>query len=139
MKFSLLVVLFGVGAVLLVVGASVVLLIILARAIFLGTRIGALRVMLRAPDSRQWQRGYARYGRYHLAWAKLFSLKMRPDLLLPRQKVKLVVQPQNEQLGGAVLVTLVYHDKEYELLMSQGDYTGLVSWVDSAPPGELRY
>lgn len=134
MKMTLLFV--WIGIVLLVV--AVVLLALISRAIYLGTRIGAFRAMLRFPDSGRWHRGYARYGRHHLAWASLYSLRVRPNLLLPREKVSIVVQPQDTQWVGAVLLNLKYKDKDYQLLMSQGDYTGLVSWIDSVPPGEVR-
>lgn len=106
---------------------------LVARIAFLSTRIGAFRTVLRIPGRTGWRRGYACYGRHNLAWNPLIALSVAPGLLLPRVSLEVLGVSHNEE-AGTTLLRLRSGDSEYQLILSTGDYTGLVSWVDSAPP-----
>lgn len=112
-----------------------VALFVVGRIIFLSTRIGAFRTLLRVPRQTNWRRGYARYGRHNLAWNSLIRLGMSPDLLLPRSSLEVLGVSHNAEVG-TTLLRLRSEDREYQLILSTGDYAGLVSWVDSSPPQE---
>lgn len=119
--------------ILLLSALMILFLFVVGRIIYLGTRIGAFRTVLRGPGDTGWRRGYARYGQHNLAWNALVSLRIAPGLLLPRTSLE-VLGVNHDTAAGTTQMHLRAGDAEYQLILSTGDYTGLVSWVDSAPP-----
>lgn len=129
-------------AVALVIGCLAVGGFILGRIYILSRQRGSFRTFMRTVDHQNpekttdWMRGYACYGRTNLAWSGLVRLRTRPDLLLPRTTLELVRAPKHEPETGTTTLYLSDGPKQYEVVLSTGDYQGVVSWVDSAPPEE---
>lgn len=117
--------------------AALFCLFVLVRLYYLGSRIGAFRTLLRIGEGAPWMRGYARYGRYNMAWSRLISLSIRPRYLFSRARLQLDGPPERDTRLGTVTLMLSYGETHIELVVSEGDYSGLVSWIDSLPPGEL--
>ncbi len=111
---------------------------VLVRVYILSHRRGSFRTMLRitqGPGSEQgWMRGYACYGQTNMAWSALMSFRVRPDLLLPRTSLDLRGTPLHDPETGTATLFLGDDERSYEMVLSTGDYEGLVSWVTSAPP-----
>lgn len=115
-------------------------------------RLGAtfecsLRNQASAP-STGWALGAARYNQSSLEWFRFFSLALRPRLAIPRSAVR-VLETRHPELVEAVAlgahrrvirVETVGGDPrpEWELAMSQESLTGLLSWLEAAPPGVRR-
>lgn len=116
-------------------GALAVALFVLIRIVYLSSRIGTFRSVLRVPGGDGWKRGYARYGQRNLAWNALVHFGFSPNLLLPRSSLEVLGVSHNQD-AGTTLIRLHSGEVEYQLILSTGDYTGLVSWLDSAPPQE---
>ena len=93
-----------------------------------------------------WNLGMARYEGERLLWYRIFSLDMGPYLELDRKRTTWVGQraPTEEEtmvlFDDHQVVTLAGVDKaggarEYELAMTPGSVTGLMSWLEASPPG----
>ncbi|MFT0762764.1 DUF2550 family protein [Scrofimicrobium sp. R131] len=114
---------------------------LLGRIYVLSHRLGSFRTLLRVIDPKEpshdsgWMRGYARYGRSNMAWSGLVRFRVTPDLLLARTSLELVEQPRHHPTMGTSVLHLRDGDCEYEMVLSTGDYEGVISWIDSAPPG----
>ncbi len=101
-----------------------------------------------APDARRgsgWALGVARYSGDNLEWFRAFSLAFRPKLIFPRSQVRVGEQRDPDRAESALL----YEDQRilrlnladgdsWELALSAASLTGLLSWLESAPPG-TRY
>lgn len=111
----------------------------LIRALYLASRIGAFRTLLRRLGPLKWRRGYARYGQFNMAWSPLISLSLRPELLLPRAQLEVIGEATLDSEDGTTILRLRCRAEEYELILSTGDYNGLVSWIESSPPQEAPF
>ena len=89
-----------------------------------------------------WMLGVARYERDRLDWFRVFTLSPRPSRSLTRSR--LVILDRRAPLGaeahvlmpGSVIVRCAYGHSTMELAMSEGAYSGLATWLESAPPGQ---
>lgn len=108
-----------------------------------GTFACSLRRDLSAPSSR-WVLGVARYRDRELQWFPAFSLS-----LWPRQRFdRTLVRAGEQRLPSRVEADLLYDEQRIlsldgppggvELAMTAGSLTGLLSWLEAAPPG-MRY
>ena len=116
MGYAILLVLAGI-----ILLAALIGVYFLVRMYYLGSRVGAFRTLLRVRGQSGWKRGYARYGETAMAWFPIVGFRWRPGLLMSREELEVVDKP-----------TL-----EYDLILSMGDYTGLIAWTDSRGPREL--
>ncbi len=113
---------------------------LLGRIYVLSSRRGSFRTLLRIVNtdrptqSSGWMRGYARYGQSNMAWSGLLRLRVSPDLLLPRTSLEMNGPPVHDPEMGTTTLWLRDGEHEYQMVLSSGDYQGVVSWVDSAPP-----
>lgn len=92
-----------------------------------------------------WVLGLARYSEDTLEWFRFFSYSARPRRRFVRGIVRVVEtrEPDASEAvslyaGQQVLVLSEHHDdrSEYsELAMSADSLTGLMSWLEAAPPG----
>ena len=127
--------LLGFGALLLVLAAFV-----LIRIYLLSHQIGSFRTLIRVTDPKSpdrptgLMRGYACYWQKNMAWSGLVRLRVHPDYLLPRGSLELIDQPVHNPATGTSTLLLRGGEREYEVMLSTGDYEGLVSWIDSEPP-----
>jgi hypothetical protein len=91
-----------------------------------------------------WSLGVARLAGDRLEWHRLLSLAPRPALALSRvsaevcsKRTALPVEHIAATAGGAVL-ELRAGTRTVELALSPAALTGLVAWLEAAPPGLPR-
>jgi hypothetical protein len=114
-----------------------------------GTFDCSLRLQARHAEShggRGWALGLGRYVGDELQWFRVFSLSLRPKRILNRRRLEAVRHRRpvgNEPLvtyAGHVIVDLVTDTGlPIELAMTEDALTGLLAWLESAPPGTQAY
>jgi hypothetical protein len=88
-----------------------------------------------------WMLGVARYEEDRLEWFRIFTVDPRPGKVLQRSLLDLMEwrHPSEREvdsiLPGSVIVRCSYAKETLDLAMSQSDYTGFATWLESAPPG----
>jgi hypothetical protein len=122
--------------------AGVVLLGV--RRVALARRLGSFDCSVRmVAEGRSWTVGVARYGPGRLDWYRVFSLSPRPSRSWQRSRLEVV--GQRVPVAGEVLVMVPdlcviscrYDGDELDLAMSAEAYTGLASWAEAGPPGQV--
>ncbi len=104
----------------------------------------SLRLSTSTPGTG-WVLGVARYSGDNLEWFRAFSLSLRPRLIFPRSQSSAGVQREPDPIESVLLyddqrivrIELV-DGRSWELAMAVASLTGLLSWLESAPPGS-RY
>jgi len=128
---------------------SVVCLLLLLGAIgFIGrfrslsTRVGSFACGFRRGSRPAiWKQGIAHYCVDRIDWYRTASLSFRPSQSWSRDELDLISRhPVTESDGMRVRdfsmrITCRSGSQEFELAMSDDAYSGLRSWVESAPPG----
>lgn len=135
--------------------ALALVLVLLVPVVFLGvrrrwlSRQGGLfdcsvRLSAKSPGAG-WALGVARYSGDNLEWFRVFSVALRPRLIFPRSQARAGAQRDPDPIESVFLydeqrvLTLELADgSSWELAMSSASLTGLLSWLESAPPG-ARY
>jgi Protein of unknown function (DUF2550) len=129
---------------------------IAARRFLLERGGGTVECGLRRPNG-SWRLGLASYQREELCWFGALGLSMRPDVVFPRRDLTVVSRrPPTDaeaaslgpgmvvvecQLGedsesaGPALAALLGQSRTVELAMGEAALTGLLSWLEAAPPG----
>ena len=88
-----------------------------------------------------WMLGVARYEEDRLEWFRIFTVDPRPGRVLQRSLLDLMEwrHPSEREvdsiLPNSVIVRCSYDREVLDLAMSQSDYTGFATWLESAPPG----
>lgn len=130
----------------LAVVAALALLLVLAAALFTARRLsltrsgGSFDCSVRRHDG-SWSLGVARYGTDRLDWFRVFSFALRPRQTWERGELSVLERrpvrgaEQTAVLPQSVVVRLRHRDSDVDLAMSEDAYTGLASWLESAPPG----
>jgi Protein of unknown function (DUF2550) len=123
----------------------VVPLLIALRRLLLTRPVGTFECSVRR-DRTTWTPGVARYEPDRLDWYRLLSLTTRPSRSLPRAHMLILDRrvPANNEHGsvlpGWVVIRCATQDGDtcdtVELAMSAPAYTGLATWIESAPPGQ---
>ena len=92
--------------------------------------------------SGSWRLGLASYQREELCWFGIFGLSMRPDEVFPRHDLSVVSRrlPSDAEaasLGpGRIVVECKFGEAgTVELALGEAALTGLLSWLEAAPPG----
>lgn len=105
----------------------------------------ALRLHTVVP-SAGWALGLARYVEDgSLEWYRVFSLRVRPRLVLRRSSTEMVSRRRPDDVELLVLfadheiVRLREEQREWELAMPDESVTGLLSWLEASPPGGQSY
>jgi hypothetical protein len=136
-----------IDVVLLVVVLLAPLVWLLGRRRWLTRQGGLFDCSLRRRGRRAggWVLGVARYTGEYLEWFPVFSLSFRPGMRVYRSDAHVSAQrrPEYDEVAslydGSEIVTLcVAGAGECEVAMSRSSLTGLMSWLESAPPG-IRY
>jgi hypothetical protein len=132
----------GTAALLLVLGVGVFVL----RRFVLTRGVGTFDCSLRQPDvaagSSGWMPGVARYERDRLDWFRVFTMSPKPSRSLFRRRLMILDHrsPQGSEIYGVlpgwVIVRCAYGAHTVELAMSEPAYSGLATWLESAPPGQ---
>ena len=138
--------------------AAVVLLLVLAllglaaRRRWLSRQGGtfecSLRVRTTSPG-RGWALGVARYNEEHLEWFRFFSFSIAPRTIFLRSEVNVLESREPDEVeavslyAGQRIITIdtagESEPQTWELAMSEESLTGLLSWLEAAPPGVVGY
>ncbi|MCA0293976.1 MAG: DUF2550 domain-containing protein [Actinobacteria bacterium] len=104
----------------------------------------SVRLSTKTPGTG-WVLGVARYSGDNLEWFRAFSISVRPRLIFPRSQARAGQQREPDSIESVLLyddqriVRMEIADgSSWELAMSVPSLTGLLSWLESAPPGS-RY
>jgi|SRR5699024_7185312 len=111
-------------------------------------RVGSFASAVRKPgktgtSSFAWRRGVAHYCVDRIDWYRLTALSFRPLYSWPRSQLDLVErEPVTEDDGLKIRefsqrVECSSEGKSFEIALSAEAYSGLRSWVESAPPGDM--
>ena len=91
-----------------------------------------------------WVMGVARYSGDNLEWFRVFSPSLRPRVIFPRSISHAGPQRDPDAIEALTLsdqriLSMEFIDGDsWELAMPVASLTGLLSWLESAPPG-ARY
>jgi hypothetical protein len=107
---------------------------------------GTIKLTLRLStmmDGRGWSPGFGRFAGDELRWYRMFSFAIRPRRVLSRQS--LVVKSRRFPMGRErlalpadwVIVRCLCDEAPVEIAMASSTVTGFLSWLESAPPGEV--
>jgi len=136
--------------------AALLVILILAAASIAARRFllerggGTVECGLRK-GSGSWRLGLASYQREELCWFGIFGLSMRPDEVFPRRDLTLVsrrlpTDAEAASLGPGMIVVECKLGEDgsqlsppggetVELALGEAALTGLLSWLEAAPPG----
>ena len=112
---------------------------------------GTVECGLRSPGG-SWRLGVASYKREELHWFRVFGISMRPEAVFPRPGLTVVArrpptQAETASLGpGMVVVECRLREASpdgedttggttVELALTEAALTGLLAWLEAAPPG----
>lgn len=132
-------------ALLVVLAAPIAFLMV--RRFWLSRAGGAFECSVRldtTTPSTGWVLGVARYAESQLEWFRFFSLRFSPRLVLPRTGTSVWEVRDPEPVEAVTLYTghrvvKVEADQQtWEIAMSSESVTGLLSWLESVPPGQSR-
>ncbi len=123
----------GLIALVPVLVAASLLAFIIIRAAILHLRFGSFPAFLLVGE--KWVRGIAEYGRSRLIWRQTFRFSMKPDVELARRRIDVEDAPSQWYQSRLVVVALRSGDETVHFALRSGDAAGLVSWIDSSPPG----
>ena len=129
---------------------------IAARRFLLERGGGTVECGLRSPNG-SWRLGLASYQPEELCWFGALGLSMRPDVVFPRRDLAVVsrrlpTEAEAASLGpGMIVVECQLSDdsespglalagtpgqsRTVELAMGEAALTGLLAWLEAAPPG----
>jgi hypothetical protein len=105
-----------------------------------GTFDLSVRVRAYRPG-RGWVLGVGRYNSDALEWFRIFSLSVRPARTYRRSRLEVgprrSVQRVEEYAlyDDAIVVECRYGGEPVELAMTEAALTGLLAWLEAAPPG----
>ena len=137
----------GLLVVLVVMLVLIVALFIRRRLIARGGGTFELSVNERPPSEshrsgRGWTLGVGRYSGESLEWFRAFSLRTKPTMVLDRRQLEVLGRRAPEGAEGFALYTghvIVECRRDavdkVQLALSPQSLTGLLSWIESSPPG----
>ena len=143
----------GVEVVLVVVVVLALALVVLAgRRRWLARKGGTFECSLRLRTTTPgtgWVLGVARYSGEMLEWYRFFSYRFAPRKSFPRHHVRVLASRPPDTVeavalySGQQVVEIVEQEstgrapgpEQWELAMSGDSLTGLMSWLEAAPPG----
>ncbi len=118
---------------------ALVALYLILRIYLIGRRSGTFRTLLRRRGQDGWRRGFASYGATSVAWVPVISFRIRPQIRLRRGEMEIIGKPIVSAGTSTATLRLRSESTEYDLILSVGDYAGLISWIDSGAPGQRHY
>jgi hypothetical protein len=112
-----------------------------------GTFECSLRLHSTVPGSG-WALGVGRYNEGQLEWFRFFSYAWRPRKSFPRREVRVLETRDPDPVEAVALyaeqrivrfeIAVDSEPERWELAMSPDSLTGLLSWLEAAPPGLSR-
>lgn len=103
-----------------------------------------LKTDMDAAPGTGWVLGAARYRGDHLEWFRIFSASLSPRLRLARPQTRVLTTREPDPVesvllyDGQQIVELEADGDRVDLAMSTDAMTGMLSWLEAAPPGERR-
>ena len=89
-----------------------------------------------------WRLGVASYQLDEFRWYRIFGVSMRPDQTFPRRDLAVVTRrpPTEEEVsilgpGRIVAECQLGGSDAVDLALAESALTGLLAWLESAPPG----
>ncbi|MFT0847502.1 DUF2550 family protein [Actinomycetaceae bacterium L2_0104] len=95
---------------------------------------GALHCTMRRPD-RKWRTGILLLGLNDLQWYRSRSLRLRPQRVIAREDFAIVSHRFSSDDPNTTIIKVTDDGEPLVIAMNAGSFAGLVSWIDSAPPG----
>ena len=94
-----------------------------------------------------WVLGVGRYNEENLEWFRFFSFSLRPRCAIVRTAVSVLEIREPDPVEAVaiyadqVVVRLqaTATDQEWQLAMAPDSVTGMLSWLEAAPPGGSTY
>ena len=137
------------GSLVLLIALSLILLALRQRWL---NRMGgnfecSLRLRVTTPGAG-WVLGVCRYSEGILEWFRFFSYSPKPRLVFARSELRVLETRDPDPIEAVALSsdqTVVrvavpgQPDQFWELAMSAESLTGLLSWLEAAPPGIRRF
>jgi hypothetical protein len=139
------------GLGLLVLLLALALLLLALRRRYLARQGGTFECSLRLRTSAPgagWALGVARYNDENLEWFRFFSYSLAPRKIFLRQEVNVMESREPDPVEAVSLYagqrivrieTRGPRPETWELAMSGESLTGLLSWLEAAPPGVVGY
>jgi len=141
---------------LLILLLALALLLLATRRRWLARQGGTFECSLRLHTTTPgtgWVLGVARYRGGRLEWFRFFSYSWRPRMSFERDAVRVLETRDPDPVEAVSLYAeqrvvrfdVAHSDArrgdpgEWELAMSPGSLTGLLSWLEAAPPGVTHY
>lgn len=113
-----------------------------ARLRSLSTRVGSFACAFRRNTRTAiWKLGIAHYGVDRIDWYRTISLSFRAKHSWSRDELEVISKTAITEADGtrvrdyAVRIACKCGSQEFYLAMSEDAYSGLRSWIESAPPG----
>lgn len=114
---------------------------IAARRYLLERGGGTVECGLRQPGG-SWRLGVASYQREELCWFGVFGVSMRPEEVFPRRDLAVLSRrpPTDAEVAilgpGMIVVECSFGEGgPVELALGESALTGLLAWLEAAPPG----
>jgi hypothetical protein len=115
------------------------------RRVLLGRGGGTIECGLRRRPDQSWRLGLAAYRPDELLWYRALGIRLRPDEVFDRHVLTVVSRRQAGpaeavSLGPGTVVVECYARQgwpDIELAMSEDAVTGLLAWLEAAPPGPM--
>ncbi len=130
---------------LLVLGVLVPVIGLIGRRRWLSARGRVFDCSLQPADATPgfgWMLGVARFQGETLQWFRVFSLSLRPWLVLDRASTHVALSRRPDAAEASVLYAdhqvaeLTGRHAGVRLAMAPQDLTAFLSWMESAPPGD---
>lgn len=106
----------------------------LLRLRILFSRSGSFHVAVREGGQERWQTGVAVFQPFQLNWFSTHSLSPYPNIQWKRGELDFQVMPPSGD--GIQVVHITRGAEEWSLATTPLAVSGIVSWIDSAPPVE---
>ncbi|GAA1717943.1 DUF2550 domain-containing protein [Propioniferax innocua] len=97
--------------------------------------------------NKPWQLGAARYQGEYLEWFRIFSLGLSPRFRMRRSTMHVLesreAEPADELYGDERVLEVEFGtakgERQVEVAMDHESATGLLSWIEAAPPSIDRF
>ncbi|PWF24376.1 hypothetical protein DD236_11775 [Ancrocorticia populi] len=110
---------------------------LLLRFVLLLRAGGAVQCSLRNPHAK-WRTGVLILGQDSLSWYRARSISPVARRVITRENFVLVSHRPSKEDPETMIIEVLDGDFPLVAAMSANSFAGLVSWIDSAPPGVQR-
>ena len=118
----------------LIVGALFVWAVIRMRLLY--RRVGSFECTVTPIGKDAWRSGIAMFGAQYITWYPSMGLSRKPELSFSRQRLEVIDHHGEDSETHSLVAHISCNGKEMLWCMSEDSLSGLVSWMDAAPPAE---